>query len=269
MESIEIITKQTERPYLESWYELAHTSHPWFKWRMAAVLNQLRDLNFPLDKSLQALEVGCGTCVLRSQFESLTAWTVDGTDLDYGALCRARPARGRTLYYNIQEHAAELIEAYDILILFDVLEHISDTQAFIGSLLRHLKPGGELILNVPALPALYSRFDEAVGHLKRYDKQTLTYEFRGSELEILDLRYWGFSLIPFLWLRKLIADGMRDESSEEIMERGFKSPNSAIDLFVRLLMNIETAMLKRPPLGASLLMVGRKRSSTSSAETQP
>src|SRR5437868_2144151 len=135
---IEIISPLQSYAFLESWYDLSEESHFWFKWRLEALLNQLRTLNFPLRERLKVLDVGCGIGVLRSQLEAATSWTIDATDLDYNALARVKPGRGRTLYYDILEERTALKESYDILLLFDVLEHIEQTQPIIKSLLFHL-----------------------------------------------------------------------------------------------------------------------------------
>lgn len=257
-DSVEVITRRGEQPFLESWYELADESHVWFKWRMVAALNQLSRLGVPLGRSLRALEVGCGTGVLRSQFEAATRWTVDGADLDYGALRQSGPARGRTLYYDIRDEAQEFVGAYDVLILYDVLEHIEDARPFVASLLRHLKPGGLLLVNVPAVPALYGDYDRAAGHFRRYDRRGLVGEFRGFDVEVLDARYWGFGLLPLLMLRGLMLRFNRRGSSEEVVRRGFESPHPLVDRLLGVLMRAESRALKNPPLGSSLLMACRK-----------
>ena len=257
-ESVEVVTRRGEQPFLESWYELADESHVWFRWRMKAAHNQLRRAGVPLEQSLRALEVGCGTGVLRSQFEAATRWTVDGADLDYNALCRAGAGRGRTLYYDIRDEAAELVEAYDVLILYDVLEHIEDARPFVASLLRHLKPGGLLLVNVPAVPSLYGDYDRAAGHFRRYDKAGLGREFEGFGVEMIDTRYWGFGLLPLLVLRELMLRFGRRGSSEEVVRRGFESPHPLFDKLLGALMRVESRVLRNPPLGSSLLMVGRK-----------
>lgn len=261
--AVEVLTRRDAQPFVESWYDLAHDSHPWFKWRMAVALSQLRDLKIPLNQSLKALEVGCGTGVLRSQFEAATKWVVDGADLDYVALCKAVAARGRTLYYDIGDETPELVETYDVLILYDVLEHIEQPSPFIASLLRHLRPGGFLLVNVPAMPRLHNDFDTAVGHFRRYNRRTLAEDFRGFDLEIIDLKYWGFFMLPLLVIRDLMLRAKSYPSSDEIVRRGFRSPHQIFDKFLSLLMRLELGLIRRPPLGSSLIMVCRKGSSPS------
>jgi 2-polyprenyl-3-methyl-5-hydroxy-6-metoxy-1,4-benzoquinol methylase len=90
-----------------------------------------------------------------------------------------------------------------LVVLFDVLEHIADTQSFLTALLAHLKPQGWVLINVPALQSLYSHYDEIVGHFRRYNRQTLVAEFRQKPLELADIRYWGMSLVPVLALPSL------------------------------------------------------------------
>ena len=255
---VEIISQRPPEAFLENWHELATDSHFWFKWRIVAAINQLRELGIPLQDRLQALEVGCATGVLRLQFEDETNWVVDGADLDYGALCKARNARGRTLYYDILETERTFAEAYDVLILFDVLEHVADTRPFVDSLLRHLKPGGLLLVNVPALQPLYSSFDRAARHYRRYNAASLRCEFRHFDLEVLDVRYWGMSLLPVLALRAMILGNGGDKAAEEIVSRGFKAPTGATHQLLTAIMRAETSIFSKPPIGSSLLLAARK-----------
>lgn len=257
-ESVEIISQIQDHSFLKSWYDLTDASHFWFKWRMVAALRQLNDLGVPLHSKLLALEVGCGTGVLREQFEAATSWIIDATDLDHAALSQARPSRGRTLYYDIFEEVEELKEAYDVLILFDVLEHIQDTKPFIRSLLNHLKPGGLLLINVPAVQSLYSDYDKVAGHVKRYSKRSLEEEFTDFNLKIKDMRYWGFSMLPLIFARKIVLMIQKNQSTDQIIERGFKPPNAFVNNLFTWTMRAETASSPKPPLGSSLLMVGQK-----------
>lgn len=221
-------------------------------------MQQLRDLNFPIHEKLKVLDVGCGTGVFRSQIEAATAWDVDATDLDYNALRQAKPGRGRILYYDILEEKAELKENYDVLMLFDVLEHIEQTQPFIKALLHHLKLGGHLLVNVPALQSLYSRYDEIAGHCKRYTRETLKKEFQAFSLQVKDVRYWGLSNVPVIFARKLWLLFSPEQAPEEVIQQGFKPPGRLANEAFLQLMRLEMMMTKRPPLGSSVLMIGEK-----------
>jgi SAM-dependent methyltransferase len=64
-------------------------------------------------------------------------------------------------------------ERFDTAIYIDVLEHIEDDAAELDSVAKHIRPGGHLIVLSPAYQALYSPFDEALGHYRRYNRSTL------------------------------------------------------------------------------------------------
>jgi SAM-dependent methyltransferase len=62
---------------------------------------------------------------------------------------------------------------FDTILYIDVLEHIEDDKSELARAVRLLKPGGRLIVLAPAHQALYSPFDEAIGHHRRYDRRSL------------------------------------------------------------------------------------------------
>lgn len=68
----------------------------------------------------------------------------------------------------------EAEERFDTVLYVDVLEHIEQDRAELQSIMRHLEPGGSLIVLSPALPFLYSPFDKSIGHFRRYTSRTLS-----------------------------------------------------------------------------------------------
>jgi SAM-dependent methyltransferase len=255
-ERVEIISPPTGVEFPDEWYGLTADTHFWFQWRLEAALRQVREVRLPTTERLLALEVGSGTGVLRDQLEAATAWKIDITDLNLKALQDSRPGRGRTLYYDILECREAFREAYDVVILYDVLEHIEHTRPFVDAVLAHLKPGGYLLLNVPALQILRGEYDLAAGHHRRYSRSTLAQEFAGTSLEIRDLRYWGFFLLPVLVLRKAVQRS--GAAPEDTIRSGFRAPGPLVHRALRALMRTELA-LGLSPLGTSLLLAGRKR----------
>jgi SAM-dependent methyltransferase len=236
------------------WYLYASSDHFWFRWRLAALRGLLRRLALPLDDPLRVLDVGCGAGVLVSQLERVTRWIVDGADLNMPALERAPHGRGRYLYYDVTEEDEERIGTYDVVTLFDVLEHIHETQPFLAAVARHLRPGGILLLNVPALQRFHSPYDEAVGHLRRYDRRSLAGEIEEADLEIVEQRYWGFSMLPLLALR---AVRLRLSSTGPVIRRGIEPPAGWLHGVLSAIGELETTIWKRPWLGTSLLLAAR------------
>ncbi len=252
--SIEIVSPRRELPFPAEWYGLAERGHFWFEWRLAAALAQLREVGLSMAAPLRALEVGAGTGVLRDQLEACSSWVVDLADLSYEALRRAAPGRGRRLYYDVTEPRAAFLGAYDVVVLFDVLEHVAETAAFLSAVLRHLRPGGHLLVNVPALPSLFGDYDREAGHLRRYLPATLRAELEGLDLEILDLRFWGLSLVPLLLARRAVVRSGRGS----VIRAGFRPPGAIIHFLLKTAMRCETTILRRPPAGSSLLLCARR-----------
>lgn len=257
-DGIEYVSRSEEYWFPDEWYQLADAGHFWLRWRFAALVRQLRRVGLALDAPLRALDVGGGTGVVRQQLESVTSWIIDITDLHPAALRSAKRGRGRNLCYNIRDERPGLVDSYDVVLLFDVLEHIEDTGPFVASLVRHLRPGGHLFLNVPALGALTSAYDDAAGHLRRYNRASLAGEFAHAPIEVRDLAYWGMSMIPILALRKLVSMMRPRRTAAEVIRAGFCPPGNLADRVLRGLMALELAVAPRPPLGSSLLLAGRK-----------
>lgn len=254
---VTVLSAPQEIAFPENWYALCSPDHFWFQWRLRAFLSLARAVGTPLDAPLRALEVGGGSGVLCQQVEAASGWTVDITDLSLAALRRARPGRGRRLCYDVLETRPECVEAYDVVLLFDVLEHIEETGDFVRAAIRHLKPGGRLFVNVPALASLYGPYDVAAGHHRRYDPAPLAAELDGSDVAVDEVRFWGLSLTPLLVLRRWLH-GRRPPTPRTIDE-GFAPPAFPLHAALKAVMRVETALLPRPATGSSLLLAGRRR----------
>ena len=79
--------------------------------------------------------------------------------------------------------------AFGSAVMFNVLEHIQDDADALRGVHRRLAPGGTLTLWVPAFELLYSRFDEMLGHCRRYRLRGLVDLVNGSTFQVLDARY--------------------------------------------------------------------------------
>jgi SAM-dependent methyltransferase len=251
---IETVSSLRDVPFPAEWYGLSGPGHFWFQWRLAAALAQVRDLGPSTSAPLRALEVGAGTGVVRDQLEAHTSWVVDIADLCFEALAAAAAGRGRHLYYDVTEEHPAFKEGYDVVVLFDVLEHIEETRTFVGAVMRHVRPGGHVLVNVPALPWLFGDYDRAAGHVRRYDPRTLRREFAGFDLDVLDVRFWGLSLVPLLAARRMLVRRV----GRSVIRAGFRPPGAILHAVLKALMRCETGVLRRPPLGTSLLLCGRR-----------
>ena len=182
--------------------------HFWFRARNRVIGAMAAGVAGQLSPGYRVLEVGCGTGnVLRALTEACPGGTVIGMDLFADGLQFARARMPKALLVRGDALHPPFADRFEIVGMFDVLEHLEDDLAVLRALRLLITDGGSLIMTVPAGRALWSYFDEASRHVRRYeidelkDKLTKT----GFEVEFLS-PYMGI-LYPVLWLGRRLAGG--------------------------------------------------------------
>jgi hypothetical protein len=95
----------------------------------------------------------------------------------------------------------------NLVTAFDVLEHIEEDYLAVAEITRVLQPGATALIAVPADMALWSAHDEAVGHVRRYTRETLTAVITKGGLAIEDVWSWNVLLRPVVGLRRKSSTG--------------------------------------------------------------
>ncbi len=90
-------------------------------------------------------------------------------------------------------------DRFDSIVCLNVLEHIEDDVGSLRSMRSLLKPGGCLVLLVPALPALFGSLDRSLGHFRRYSRRLLRDRYRECKLTMQRLEYFNLAGIPGWW----------------------------------------------------------------------
>ena len=93
----------------------------------------------------------------------------------------------KIIVLNTDIHSQE--KKFDTILYMDVLEHIEDDEKEIDKALKQLNSGGNLIFFVPAYQFLYSDFDKAIGHIKRYNKKFFLSFKKDENITIIELKY--------------------------------------------------------------------------------
>jgi 2-polyprenyl-3-methyl-5-hydroxy-6-metoxy-1,4-benzoquinol methylase len=136
-------------------------------------------------------------------------------------------------------------ELFDSIVMINVLEHIEDDAATLALLTRRLKPGGNLIVYVPALNGLYGPWDRKVGHFRRYSKWRLRAIAAEAGTELAELRYVNVLAIP-AWAAFSRTDVVKNQArSLSLWDRTGVPLSRAIEQRIR------------PPVGLNLLAVVR------------
>ncbi len=170
------------------------------------------------------LEVGAGNGaflpILHARFPWLEISAHDGSKVALETL-RGRPEVAEA-YDGDLGSGLDLGRAFDVIVCSEVLEHIEDHAAALDAIVRHLRPGGRLYLSVPLRRSLWTQVDDAVGHVRRYDRGELAGMCRGQGLQILDDLSTGFPVYNAYYR----ALGRR--SPEETMAEARRSPATTV-----------------------------------------
>jgi 2-polyprenyl-3-methyl-5-hydroxy-6-metoxy-1,4-benzoquinol methylase len=201
--------------------------------------------------AMRILNVGCGSGDLSIRLAQL-GHDVTGIDVEPAYIRLAEENAERTTMRGSCAFAVCPIEDYqsnqrfDCLVSTDVLEHIADDRRAFARMVELLKPGGLLLITVPAGPWLFGYHDEQLGHYRRYTKRTLR-ELVGEYCTIERIRYFGFTLVPVCYLYS-----RRWRKPYPVAESGDATKSPVKSLVLRGLMNVDR--LVPFPLGTSLLM---------------
>jgi len=95
----------------------------------------------------------------------------------------------------------------DLVVAFDVLEHLQDDKAAAANVSDVLKPGGHFLVAVPADPKLWSAHDVAVDHVRRYTRPTLTGLLLSAGFELGPVQSWMVLLRPAVRLKRRTSTG--------------------------------------------------------------
>ena len=169
--------------------------HWWFRGRRSIVRRLLAEIARP-GTGRRIVDVGCGT---GANIASLTdAYMCHGIDPSAEGIDLARkrfPAVHFTCGLAPDAFGPEERDA-DVLLAMDVMEHVPDDFAFVSGLLGPLKPGGHLLVTVPADESLWSPHDEIFGHYRRYTRERLERVWRDLPVKPALVSHYMARLYP-------------------------------------------------------------------------
>jgi len=151
-------------------------------------------------------------------------------------------------------------ESLDYVTALDVLEHVADDVAVVSGFHRLLKPGGLAVVTVPASMALWSDWDVALHHFRRYDRQQLRALFPSERWELVYVNYTNVLVYPAVWaVRKWRAFCKGSGAGSSAARSEDRVPPRWINVLLRDAF-VGMANWRMPfPFGVSLVLVARRR----------
>lgn len=226
--------------------------HWWFVARRQILEEVIRRRVRP-PRNARILEIGCGT---GHNLEMLSRFGgVEATELDASARKLASKRLGRA----VRDSALPDLSAYpdghfDLIALLDVLEHVPDDEAALRAIRERLKPGGALLVAVPANPWMWSPHDVAHHHFRRYRKRELAAlaERTGYAADLIS-PFNSLLFVPIAAAR-LVGKAIGRESADDSM------PPAPVNALLRTIFAIERPLIGRVPMpfGVSLVAVLRR-----------
>ena len=143
--------------------------HWWYRGRRQVIRAELERLALP--RPARVLDAGCGSG--RTLQELAPYGSVSGLELDPGAAAIAADRGDFDVRIGRLEELPWEEGTFDLITCLDVIEHTPDDRATLVELRRVTRPGGWLLLTVPAYQALWSQHDEANHHFRRYNRRML------------------------------------------------------------------------------------------------
>jgi len=255
----------------------AEDRHFWFRRRLRVISEVVAQLVAELPSGYRVLEVGCGTGhVLRELERICDRGEVIGLDLfDEGLQYARMRTHCRLVKADLRQMPAD--GPFDLIGMFDVLEHLPEDGNVLRQLHAALRPGGHLVLTVPAHPRLWSYSDIYAQHYRRYAPAGLDHVLHESGFKVAYRTQFMSALYPLLWLGRrwatLTASFRRNgpPRERELFLQELRVRPWLNRVMGAMLCWEELAVARgwRIPLGTSLLAIAHKAAAAGSVKGAP
>lgn len=226
----------------------AHDStHWWYRARRDILADYLaRYADLPEDARI--LEIGCGTghnLPMLAQFGTVDAIEIDETARNLASARLGKPVGSAPLpELNGVEPAS-----YDLVAVLDVIEHIDDDVAGLRAIAQRLKPGGKILITVPAHQWMWSAHDVVNHHKRRYSKGTLVAALQAAGLKWTRLRWFNSLLFPAAVAARMAGKLTGKDDSDD------SPPSKPLNTIFEAVFRLERHLVGRVPMTPGLSII--------------
>jgi SAM-dependent methyltransferase len=238
--------------------------HWWFASRVRALHAVMAPL-LPRTPDFRLLDLGCGAGNMMHHLSHYGQ--VKGLEIDERPVKVARERGYDVDLFDVTRPMPFEANTFDAITALDVIEHNQDDLAILADSFRVLKPGGHIIITVPALMWLWSHNDEINAHVRRYSASEITQKLTQAGFVVKRVTYNNFFVFPLaaaLILLRRLSKAKPQLASHHLNQNEYQvemEPASApVNAVLTLVGQVEAALIRRInlPIGVSLVAAAQK-----------
>ncbi len=256
-------------------YATLYNHHWWWQARQAMLLSLIkrydlaapagtRDRRTGCPQHIDSLDVGCGDGLFMQQLAKFG--TVRGIEADTSLLTDDNLLRDR-IDTELLGHRIYQNRTYDLITALDVIEHIENDRNAVADMFNMLRPGGHLLITVPAFMSLWDQHDEMNQHYRRYNRKTLRRLVEPFG-QVRNIRY----LFHGIFLPKWTVAKLNKNRADKIEQHHLPKP--WVNAVMRLACRAEFALASHLPaalipFGTSVCAIIQKPHTATLSQPQP
>ena len=233
--------------------------HFWHIGRREIIMDILKR-NIPDLAKSTMLEIGCGNGSVLAYLKQ-NGVDIEGGDIYLEGLKLCQRRAGSVDLYHVDILALPFYDDFDVIGVFDVLEHIDDDEKALLEISQALKSRGKMMLTVPAHKFLWSYFDVQSHHVRRYSKKELVAKLERNGFTVRKASFYMFFLFPLFALFRLIGNALQEDEKQNIETSLEVRTIPMVNRLFLGLMRVEKWLIRylSLPFGTSLIVLAEKR----------
>ncbi len=226
----------------------AHDSTHWWYRARREILSDYLTRYGELPQGARILEIGCGTGHNLPMLASFGE--VDAIEIDETAAAKAGERLGKPVgSAPLPELSGVAPASYDLVAVLDVVEHVEDDVAALKAIASVLRPGGKILITVPAHQWMWSAHDVVNHHKRRYSKATLVAALEKAGLRWRKLRWFNSLLFPVAVAHRVLGKLTGKDDSDD------SPPPRPLNAAFEAIFGLERHLLGRLPMPPGLSII--------------